>query len=155
MSDPIFLVGEAPFKSPREIVKGMLYQGGAAEGMDICSSPERLAGLGLKAILTVAHDVRIKVPANIVHLHLPVDEINPTSPSYFDLACNLNIFPMFVHCMAGANRSRVFAAAIAFKAFKVPLEEAIALADPPPCGVVFESMMKWAKNHRTDIRAPQ
>jgi hypothetical protein len=45
----------------------------------------------------------------------------------------------------GANRSRVFAAAIAWKALKVSLEEAIAIADPPPSGIVFESMMKWAK----------
>lgn len=145
MSDPIFIIGEAKFKSPREIVKGMIYQGGAAEGIGICKSPELLMSLGLKAVITVAHDVRIQVPATLVHLHVPVDEINPTPEKYFDLVCDLGVFPVYIHCMAGANRSRVFAAALAWKAFKVPLEEAIALADPPPCGIVYESMLKWAK----------
>src|SRR4029077_2033372 len=85
MSDPLFIIGKAPFKSPREIIPGVLYQSGAAEAMDICSSGEMLQKLGLKAVLTVAHDIRMKVPANMVHLHLPVDEINPTDPKYFDL----------------------------------------------------------------------
>jgi hypothetical protein len=145
VSDPIFLIGEAPFQSPREIVKGMIYQGGAAEGMGICKSSELLTSLGLKAVITVAHDVRIQVPATLVHLHVPVDEINPTPEKYFDLVCNLGVFPVYIHCMAGANRSRVFAAALAWKCCYMPLEQAIEIADPPPCGIVYESMMKWAK----------
>lgn len=145
MNDSLFILGEVPFKSPREIVKGMIYQGGAAEGMDICKSPERIAALGLKAVITVAHDVRIQVPATLVHLHIPVDEINPTPSKYFDLACSLGTTPLLVHCMAGANRSRVFAAAIAHKVFGMSLEKAIEIADPPPCGFVFDSMIKWAK----------
>lgn len=145
MSDPLFILGKADLRSPREIVPG-LYQSGAAEAMDICQNATLLEKLGLKAILTVAHDIRIKVPANMVHLHLPIDELNPTDPKYFDMACRLNTIPMLVHCMAGANRSRVFAAAIAYRVFKLPLEKAIELADPPPSGIVFESMMKWAKS---------
>lgn len=149
MSDPLFIIG--PGKKtpiPKEIVAGALFQSGAAEAMDICQSGELLAKLGLKAVLTVAHDIRIKVPANLVHLHLPVDEIHETPVQYFDLACSLNVFPLLVHCMAGANRSRVFAAAIAYRALGIPLDKAIAIADPPPCGVVFESMLKWAEADR-------
>ena len=146
MSDPLFIIGKAPFKTPREIIPGILYQSGAAEAMDICQSGEMLQKLGLKAVLTVAHDIRMKVPANMVHLHLPVDEIHPTDPKYFDLACSLDTFPLLVHCMAGANRSRVFAAAIAYHVSEMTLKEAIELADPPPSGIVFESMMKWARS---------
>lgn len=131
---------------PRVILQGVIYQGGAAEGMDICKSPERIADLRLKAVITVAHDVRIQVPATLVHLHLPVDEVNPTPDQYFDLVCNLNVYPVYIHCMAGANRSRVFAAAIAWKVFKVPIETAISLADPPPSGIVYDSMMKWVRS---------
>lgn len=145
MSDPIFILGKAELRSPRQVVPGFLYQSGAAEAMDICQSAEMLERLDLKAILTVAHDIRIKVPANMVHLHLPVDEINPTPERYFELACRLGTYPLLVHCMAGANRSRVFAAAIAYHALGTPLPKAIELADPPPSGIVFESMMKWAK----------
>jgi len=145
MSDPLFIIGKATVRGPRQIVTGFLYQSGAAEAIDICSSGEMLQKLGLKAVLTVAHDIRVKVPANIIHLHLPVDEVNPTDPKYFNLACRLGTYPLLVHCMAGANRSRVFAAAIASQALGVPLEKAIELADPPPSGIVFESMMKWAR----------
>lgn len=145
MSDPIFIIGEAVHRSPRQIVTGTLYQSGAAEAMDICKSPERIEALGLKAVITVAHDIRIQVPANLVHLHLPIDEINPTDPKYFNLACRLGTFPLLVHCMAGANRSRVFAVAIAYHSLGMSLEKAIAIADPPPSGVVYDSMMKWAK----------
>lgn len=144
MSDSIFLLGDAPITSPREVVPGKLYQTGAAEAMGICQNPELLNKLGIKAVLTVAHDIRIQVPATLVHVHLPVDEENPTNPKFFDLACNLKTFPLLVHCMAGANRSRVFAAAIAWNTFHIPLEKAIEVADPPPCGIVYESMMKWA-----------
>jgi hypothetical protein len=145
MSDPLFIIGEATLRGPRQVVTGFLYQSGAAEAIDICSSGEMLQKLGLKAVLTVAHDIRIKVPANIIHLHLPVDEIHPTDPKYFNLACRLGTYPLLVHCMAGANRSRVFAAAIAYQALGTPLPKAIELADPPPSGIVFESMMKWAR----------
>lgn len=145
MSDPLFIIGQGKPQNPRVIMQGLIYQGGAAEGMDICKSPERIADLKLKAVITVAHDVRIQVPATLVHLHVPVDEINPTPAKYFDLVCNLDVFPVYIHCMAGANRSRVFAAALAWKAFKIPLETAISLADPPRGGIVYESMMKWAK----------
>lgn len=145
MSDSLFIVGKAAARMPREVVPGFLYQSGAAEAIDICSSGEMLQKLGLKAVLTVAHDIRIKVPANIIHLHLPVDEINPTDPKFFNLACRLGTFPLLVHCMAGANRSRVFATAIAYHSLAVPLDQAIERADPPPSGIVFDSMMKWAK----------
>lgn len=124
---------------------GKLYQSGAAEAMDICSSPETVQRLGLKAIITVAHDIRVKVPATLVHLHLPVDEINKTDPHHFDLAANLGVYPALVHCMAGANRSRVFAAAIAWKGLGLDFDAAICTADPPPSGIVFESMKKWAQ----------
>jgi hypothetical protein len=144
MSDPLFIIGKSVPKFPREIAPG-LFQSGAAEAIDICSSGEMLQKIGLKAVLTVAHDIRVKVPANLIHLHIPVDEIHETPAKYFDLACSLNVFPMLVHCMAGANRSRVFAAAIAWKCRSLALEEAIAIADPPPSGVVYDSMMKWAK----------
>ena len=148
MSDPIFLIGEAVEKTPRQIIPGKLYQSGAAEAMHICSNPGMVKELGLKAILTVAHDIRIQVPATLVHLHLPVDEINPTPEQYFQLACNLNVFPLLVHCMAGANRSRVFAAAIAWSTGYYSLENAIQEADPPPSGIVYESMVKWSKGIR-------
>lgn len=130
---------------PRMIVDGMLYQGSAAQAIAICESNGRLTKLGLKAVLTVADNIRIRVPANIVHLHLPVDELLAVPERYFDLACNLGIYPLLVHCQAGANRSRVFAAAIAHKAFNIPLVEAMKIADPPPSGIVFYSMTKWAK----------
>lgn len=131
--------------SPRVIMQGLIYQGGAAEGMGICKSPELLADLKLKAVITVAHDIRIQVPATLVHLHVPVDEINPTPEKYFDMVCNLGVFPVYIHCMAGANRSRVFAAALAWKGFQIPLATALSLADPPRGGIVYESMMKWAR----------
>jgi len=130
--------------SPREVVPGKLFQSGAAEAIDICQSGEALARLGIRAVITVAHDVRLKVPSNLVHLHLPVDELNPTDPHHFQLAANLGVYPALVHCMAGANRSRVFAAAIAWKGLGVDVDDAIRAADPPPSGIVFESMMKWA-----------
>ena len=131
--------------TPRQIVTGTLFQSGAAEAMDICQNVGMLQRLGLKAILTVAHDIRIQVPASMVHLHLPIDEMNPTDPKYFNLACRLGTYPLLVHCMAGANRSRVFAAAIAYHSLGMPLDKAIEIADPPPSGIVFESMMKWAR----------
>jgi hypothetical protein len=145
MSDPLFLIGKAHLKSPREIVPGFLYQSGAAEAIGILDSNSQIKALGLKAVLTVADNIRIKVPANMVHLHLPIDEISPTNPKYFELACRLGTYPLLVHCMAGANRSRVFAAAIAYHGLGIPLEKAIAQADPPPSGFVFDSMMKWAR----------
>lgn len=130
---------------PREVVDGMVYQGSAAQAIAICESNGRLTELGLKAVLTVADNIRIRVPANIVHLHLPIDELLPVPKKYFNIACNLGIYPLLVHCQAGANRSRVFAAAIAHKAWDIPLVEAIKLADPPDSGVVFKSMMEWVR----------
>jgi len=127
------------------VVLGSLYQSGANEAIDICLRPDAIEKLGLRSVITVAHDVRIKVPATLVHLHLPIDEIHPTDPHYFDLACNLGVWPALIHCMAGANRSRVFAAAIAYRTFGATMEKAIEAADPPPSGIVYESMLKWAK----------
>ncbi len=112
--------------------------------MDICSNPEAIQRLGLKAVITVAHDIRVKVPAALVHLHLPVDEIHETDPHHFDLAVNLGVYPVLIHCMAGANRSRVFAAAIAWKGLGVPFDVAVRKADPPPSGIVYQSMANWA-----------
>lgn len=130
----------------KEIIKGQLYQGSLADADSICQSNGRLKDLGLRGILTVADNIRLKAPTSIVHLHLPIDEIHPTPEYYFDIACNLNIFPLLVHCQAGANRSRVFASAIAYQAQEILLAKAIELADPPRSGVVFDSMMKWARS---------
>jgi len=129
----------------KEILKGQLYQGSVADAISICDSNGRIRELGLRSVLTVADNVRLRVPETMVHLHLPVDEVHPTSEYYFELACNLKVVPMLVHCQAGANRSRVFAALIAYKVFGIPLPKAIELAGPPTSGVVFESMMKWAR----------
>lgn len=130
----------------KEVIKGQLYQGSVADGISICDSDGRIKELGLRGVLTVADNIRLKVPSRLVHLHLPIDEIHPTPEYYFDIACNLNIFPLLVHCQAGANRSKVFAAAIAYQALEITLEKAIELVDPPRSGVVFESLMKWARS---------
>lgn len=130
----------------KTIVEGKLYQCGQAEAIAICESHAKLTALGLKAILTVADNVRLNAPANIVHLHLPVDEVRPTPDEYFKLACWLagnDEYPLLVHCQAGANRSRVFAALIAHKVFGLALRDAVEIAGPPPCGVVFDAMLKW------------
>lgn len=130
----------------KEVIKGQLYQGSVADADSICQSNRRLKDLGLRGILTVADNIRLQAPTSIAHLHLPIDEIHPTPEYYFDIACNLNIFPLLVHCQAGANRSRVFAAAIAYHVSEMTLEEAILLAEPPRSGVVFDSMIKWARS---------
>lgn len=146
MNDSLFIIGNAPLKVPREVVPGLLYQCCAPSAREIGGDGELIKKFGLKAIITVAHDIRIQVHSTLIHLHIPVDETNPTPGFYFDLACSLGRLPTLIHCMAGANRSRVFAAAIAHRVFKLPLEKCIELADPPPSGVVFESMMTWAKD---------
>jgi hypothetical protein len=131
----------------KELLRGQLWQGSAAE-VEILTKPEAMgayARYGWRGVVTVSRESRPQVVGALAQLCLPVEELTPTPFTYFTLACRFarEFAPLVVHCHAGANRSRVFAAAIVFRVWQVPLEEAIRLADPPP-GRVMDSLILWA-----------
>jgi len=129
-----------------EIVRGKLFQGSLDEARGILEGAAA-EEMGLRAVVTVAREVKNPVPSGspFVHLRLPVDEYSFTPKIFFDLASGMGIYPLLVHCSAGVARSRVFAAAIAHRAFGVPLEEAIMIADPPKANLVYHAMIAWTK----------
>ena len=125
-----------------EIVPGKVYQCMLLEAQDILDDPDRVLALGIRSVLTVAHDAHVDVPRHLIHVRLPVDEIHETDDYLFEFACRVP-HPVLVHCVAGAARSPVFAALIAHRVYKLDLEEAVARAEAMN-GIVYRSMMKWA-----------
>ena len=124
-----------------EIVPSKIYQCMLLEAQDILDDPDRTLALGIRSVLTVAHDAHVEVPRHLVHVRLPVDEIHETADYLFEFACRVP-HPVLVHCVAGAARSPVFAALIAHKACGVDLEEAMARTGAMD-NLVYRSMMKW------------
>lgn len=101
----------------------------------------------IMGVLTVAHDVRPRCVSTLPHLSLPVEELVPTPPAWFDLACRFQHVvqgPLLVHCHGGRNRCRVFAAALLFRAWQMGLQDAIQEAGPP-AGPCLDSMLAWAR----------
>jgi hypothetical protein len=126
---------------------GRLFTASLRETEDLVS-PEAMGayfGYGIRGVLTVACDVRPRCVAALPQLCLPVSESAPTFFAYFDWACAFGrqFAPLIVHCNAGVNRSRVFAAAIAHCVWGMGLEDAIRAADAP-AGLVLDSMRDWA-----------
>ena len=102
---------------------------------------------GIAGVLTVAHDVRARCVSTLPHLSLPIEETVPTHPGWFELACRFAGIiqnPLLVHCHAGVNRSRVFAAAILHRVWYIDLDAAIRDADPPQ-GRCLDSMIACAR----------
>lgn len=136
-----------------EVVKGRLFQCSVAEANALVS-PESMGAYarhGIACVLTVGHDVRPRCVAVLAQLCLPVSETAPAPPAWFDLACGfVRAFPScLVHCNAGANRSRVFAAAVAHGVWSVSLDDALKAADVVhPHSEPLRSMLAWAKGAR-------
>ena len=116
---------------------------------DALVSPEAMGAYakhGIRCVLTVAEDVRPKCVAVLPQLCLPISEVRPTDPFYFDLACEFHrtCGPILVHCNSGVNRSTAFAAALCHRVWGTPLRVAIEAASAVP-GYVLRSMEAWAQ----------
>ena len=133
----------------KELLKNLLWQGSAREVEDLVK-PEAMGAYarhGWRGVLTVTKEDRPRIVASLAQLCIPTEELVPTPFTHFTLACRFaEIFhPLVVHCHAGANRSRVFAAAILHRVWKIRLADAIQWADPPP-GRVLDSLVLWASS---------
>ena len=133
----------------REVFQGRVWTASLAETNDLVR-PEAMGAYArhrISCVLTVGRDVRPACVSTLPNLCLPVDEQGATPNAFFDLACafHLAMGPVLVHCNAGVNRSRVFAAALLFHVWHMGLDDAIRLADPPP-SIVLSSMRTWALN---------
>jgi len=128
----------------RELVKGKLFQGCLAEVKD-AGADLRWKEHGISAITSVLYEERPRCSTQLSMLYLPVREDIPTPHALFETACSFHrAFPvMFIHCVAGANRSRVFSAALLVGVHGMTIDEALKIADPPP-GKVFDSFQAWA-----------
>lgn len=110
------------------------------------------AQYGIRGVLTTAADVRPRCVAVLPQLCLPVVEtVEATPDHFFSMACQFarRFSPLIVHCNVGQHRSRVFAAAIAYRVWAMGLEDAIRAAEPlrAPDGsdsALLRSMRSWA-----------
>lgn len=133
----------------QEVLKGMLWTASLQETEELVR-PEAMGAYGrygIRAVLTVACDVRPKCVAVLPQLCLPVIENGPTPLNFFELACKFvkSMGPTLVHCHAGQNRSRVFAIAILVRLHQIPLERAIQMVQPFNAPQPMASMLEWAR----------
>ena len=130
----------------RELIKGRLWQGMAIEAEELCQNYGNEKA-GIHSIISVAWDKKPKLPGQVVHLSLPVSESAPPRRAWFDLVvrCHVDTHSSLVVCNAGANRSRVFAAAILIGAYGMDFSKAVALADPPVGQLMYERLREWAQ----------
>lgn len=128
----------------RELVKGKLFQGCLAEVKDAVAD-QRWKEHGISAIISVLFEERPRCSTLFSTLYIPVREDISTPHAMFDAACAFHkaFQPLFIHCVAGANRSRVFSAALLVGVHGMSIDEALKIADPPP-GKVFDSFKEWA-----------
>lgn len=134
--------------------RGQLWTASLQETEDLVR-PEAFsayARYGIRGVLTVACDVRPRCVAILPQLCLPVSEtVEATPDHFFSLACQFarKFSPLIVHCNVGQHRSRVFAAAIAYRVWAMGLEDAIRAAEPLRAvdgtdSALLRSMRSWA-----------
>lgn len=135
----------------REVLRARIWTASLTEANDLVS-PEAMGAYirhGIQCVLTVAHDVRPKCVAVLPQLCLPVRESERTPLAFFNMAFRFHhaFGPVLIHCNAGMNRSRVFAAAIMHSVYGETIEDAIRSADPPDTGLVVASWLELARRN--------
>ena len=123
-----------------------VLQGSYTDALQICHANGLWGNTVPRGVICPAFNVRLSYPESMAALVLSAKDDTDVPEAWYDLAVEFHrkFSPTFVHCMAGQNRSVMFAAALLF-ADGMDLDQALKkLATVPVYGSILASLKRWA-----------